>query len=217
MADDKKNPLGPTGEQVKGNVERIRTARGMTKKDLSDRAGEFGRPIPPLGVSRIESGTRRVDADDLVALALALNVSPLALLLPPEWSDVRIPLTPDFDLEARTAWLWAEGRAPASNYGVSPSAIAVEPDSDDDTDEASDAYWRMRQEYEALSHPAGRRRAAQHPANNAADSVSAMVGRLVRAIQGGKKDAMERQLAITKNRLAQLQNEVEQIELELDD
>jgi transcriptional regulator with XRE-family HTH domain len=43
---------------------------------------EIGRPIPELGLRRIESGDRRVDADDLTALAVALDVSPITLLMP---------------------------------------------------------------------------------------------------------------------------------------
>lgn len=208
MAEDKKNPLGPIGEQVRANVERVRDARGMTKKELSEKVGGLGRPIPPLGISRVEAGTRRVDADDLVALALALNVSPLALLLPPEWSDEPVQLTPEVSLRARTAWLWGEGRSPASDWATG----AVEATPDDDEDERT--FFRDREAYEALTHPPERRRAAQHPANNLADTVGAMVGRLVRAIEGGDKAAVGRQLRIAKNRLAQLQNELEQIELE---
>ena len=84
MTEEKKNPLGPTGNQVRRNVTRIREARGLTKKDLAARTAELGRSIPPLGISRVEAGTRRVDADDLVILALALGVNPSALLLPLE-------------------------------------------------------------------------------------------------------------------------------------
>jgi hypothetical protein len=42
----------------------------------------MGREIPPLGLRRIESGERRVDVDDLMALAVTLNVSPIGLLMP---------------------------------------------------------------------------------------------------------------------------------------
>ncbi|MET8766304.1 helix-turn-helix transcriptional regulator [Streptomyces sp. NPDC004658] len=82
MSGEKKNPLGPTGEHLRRRIAQLRELRGMTKKQLSDRVGELGRPIPPLGISRVEAGTRRVDTDDLVALASALQVSVPQLLGP---------------------------------------------------------------------------------------------------------------------------------------
>ena len=113
MAEEKKNPLGPTGEQVRANVVRIREARGMTKKQLADRVQELGRPIPALGISRIEAGTRRVDADDLVALANALRVSPATLLLPwAERADDAVEVTAAGAVPAAAAWLWADGVRP---------------------------------------------------------------------------------------------------------
>ena len=77
----KKSDLGPIGENVAAAVKRFRDdERRLSYAELSRKLAELGREIPPLGLRRIESGDRRVDADDLVALALALNVSPLALL-----------------------------------------------------------------------------------------------------------------------------------------
>ncbi len=54
----------------------------MSYAELSRRPEELGRPIPPLGLTRIRDGKRRIDVDDLIALALALDVSPAVLLLP---------------------------------------------------------------------------------------------------------------------------------------
>ncbi|MFD8695631.1 helix-turn-helix domain-containing protein [Kitasatospora purpeofusca] len=111
MADDKKDLLGPTGEHVRRNVTRIREARGLTKKELADRTAELGRPIPPLGVSRVEAGTRRVDADDLVVLAVALDVSPSSLLLPlDDREGVLVEVTGAGQVLASAAWDWLDGR-----------------------------------------------------------------------------------------------------------
>jgi transcriptional regulator with XRE-family HTH domain len=41
-----------------------------------------GRRITISGLSKIENGDRRIDVDDLMAIAVALDVSPAALLLP---------------------------------------------------------------------------------------------------------------------------------------
>jgi transcriptional regulator with XRE-family HTH domain len=68
---------------VRANLQRLREAQnlGFTKlaRILDE---EIGRPIPELGLRRIESGDRRVDVDDLMALAAALDVSPATLLMP---------------------------------------------------------------------------------------------------------------------------------------
>jgi transcriptional regulator with XRE-family HTH domain len=62
------------------NVKHLRQARGLTYKELAEQLGHAGRPIPVLGLARLERGERRVDVDDLVALARALGVTPHELL-----------------------------------------------------------------------------------------------------------------------------------------
>jgi transcriptional regulator with XRE-family HTH domain len=78
----RKIELGGFGEDVARNVRRVREAAGMTYAELSRRLDTWNRPIPVLGLRHIESGQRRVDVDDLVALGVALNVAPITLLLP---------------------------------------------------------------------------------------------------------------------------------------
>jgi transcriptional regulator with XRE-family HTH domain len=105
--------LGPIGEQVAENVQRLRGA--MSYRELSDRLSEVGRPIPVLGLSRIESKARRVDADDLIALAIALGVTPIRLLLPPRTTssgDNPVQLTPEVERTWVAAWRWAVGDQP---------------------------------------------------------------------------------------------------------
>ena len=63
-------------------MRKFREARNLGYAELSRRLAELGREIPSLGLRRIEAGERRVDVDDLVALALALDVAPVALLFP---------------------------------------------------------------------------------------------------------------------------------------
>lgn len=79
---EKRNPLGQTGEAVRANLQRLRDDKNLGYAQLSRRLEQFGRPIPDLGLRRIESGDRRVDVDDLMALAAVLNVSPASLLMP---------------------------------------------------------------------------------------------------------------------------------------
>ena len=68
------------GAKVADNVANLREQRGLTLDQLSTRLREMGRPIIASGISKIEQGERRVDADDLVALARALEVMPVELL-----------------------------------------------------------------------------------------------------------------------------------------
>lgn len=74
--------LGHSGAAVAKNVRLIRKARGLAYTELAARLKSLQREIPTWGLRKIESGGRRVDTDDLVALALALGVSPISLLLP---------------------------------------------------------------------------------------------------------------------------------------
>lgn len=105
----KKSDLGPIGVQVQQAVRDLRNARNLSYAELSRRLADLGRDIPPLGLRRIESGDRRVDVDDLAALAVALNVSPLALLLPQSDSSV----VPEGDkFPASAIWNWGAGRLP---------------------------------------------------------------------------------------------------------
>lgn len=90
----KKNELGPTGETVRSNVKQLRERQRLSYAELSRKLDELGRPIATLGLSRIEKGERRVDSDDLTALAAALEVSPIALLMPEtEAEDEAVSLT----------------------------------------------------------------------------------------------------------------------------
>ncbi|MDI3210489.1 helix-turn-helix transcriptional regulator [Arthrobacter sp. AL12] len=107
---EKKNPLGPTGEYVRENVARLRGR--MQYKELSEQLGELGRPIPPLGLRRIEAGERRVDADDLMALAVALGVPPNSLLLPHVDPGEAPPATAVGEVDFQELWHWADGIMP---------------------------------------------------------------------------------------------------------
>ncbi|MEX3644331.1 helix-turn-helix domain-containing protein [Mycolicibacterium porcinum] len=106
--------LGATGEAVRANIRRLRDAQGISAAELSRKLRGLERPIPLIGIQRIEAGTRRVDADDLVAIAVALGVSPTTLLMPVHDDDktlvtltgVKQPVT------ARAAWHWLNGQDP---------------------------------------------------------------------------------------------------------
>lgn len=105
------NDIGPTGLTVAENLKRIRTQIGMTQKDLSDELSRIGRKIPVSSIGKMEAGLRNVQVDDLMAIAVALDVSPLLLLLPDVRSeDDAINMTgARHGSNARRIWKWAIG------------------------------------------------------------------------------------------------------------
>lgn len=70
-----------------------------------------GRPIAASSITNIEAGRRRVDADDLVALAIVFGVNPSALLLPLE-TEGSVDITTGGTVAAATAWAWMDGQRP---------------------------------------------------------------------------------------------------------
>ncbi|MCV7101524.1 helix-turn-helix transcriptional regulator [Mycobacterium palustre] len=95
-------------------MKRLREERGLPYAELSRRLADIGREIPPLGLRRIESGERRVDADDLMALAVALGVSPISLLMPASETGERIVEVTGVDggVECRRLWRWLQAETP---------------------------------------------------------------------------------------------------------
>lgn len=73
---------GTVGATVAAQVRRLREHRGLSLRGLSEKMSAIGRPVLPSGLSKIEAGDRRVDVDDLAALATALNVEVNQLLRP---------------------------------------------------------------------------------------------------------------------------------------
>lgn len=58
-------------------------------------------------LAKVERGERALDVDDLVAFALAFDVTPNDLLLPPPDHDESVMLTPLRRVPNRDAWAWA--------------------------------------------------------------------------------------------------------------
>lgn len=110
--DSKAAAAGPIGRNVARNAEDLRRGR-LPLRALSARFAELGRPVLPIGLSRLMTGQRRADVDDLVVLALALDVNPNALLLPRDTHpDAEVELTAGVRPSAWAAWAWADGRMP---------------------------------------------------------------------------------------------------------
>jgi transcriptional regulator with XRE-family HTH domain len=103
---------GPTSVRVAEAVKALRLARGMTQTDLARAMTHAGRKAIKTSINKIESSERRVDADDLMALAVALDVSPLRLLLPVEAPSKQAQVTETARARVREVWAWARGERP---------------------------------------------------------------------------------------------------------
>ena len=77
------NELGPVAERVAANIKRQRFTRRMTTEQLAESVSGLGRPMYANTITKIEKLQRRVDVDDLTALATALGVTAAQLLEEP--------------------------------------------------------------------------------------------------------------------------------------
>ncbi|WP_367582167.1 helix-turn-helix domain-containing protein [Tsukamurella tyrosinosolvens] len=111
----KKSETQATGNTVAENIQRLRDQQRITYAELSRTLENLGRPIPALGIRRIESKERRVDVDDLVAIAVALGSNPAALLSP-DVGDASEPVSATgLDVvDARSYWQWMTAAMPVT-------------------------------------------------------------------------------------------------------
>lgn len=130
---------------------------------------EVGRGLSQDAINKIENGAklddpryaekppqiRRVDVDDLVALAVVFNVNPNTLLLPAVATG-RTEVTGVGVVDADRAWDWAEGERPLNL-----------PDGDDGT---------AHNQFQTDARPAGRRKfvMATGPARPTSDALAAI-------------------------------------------
>lgn len=101
--------------RVAENLRRIRQERGLSYAELARRLTGLGHPILDTGLLKIEKGDRRIDVDDLVALAVALGTTPNRLLLPEmnvEHAAEDYQLTPSMSAKPPLLWAWAAGEVP---------------------------------------------------------------------------------------------------------
>jgi transcriptional regulator with XRE-family HTH domain len=103
---------------VAANVRDMRERRGLTIYELSAALRKCGRPIEPSAVAKIERRQRQVTVDDLMALALALDVTPNRLILPAgAGDDEPVELTSAEQTTAAWAWRWAaDGELPLGQW-----------------------------------------------------------------------------------------------------
>ncbi|WP_336246804.1 helix-turn-helix transcriptional regulator [Streptomyces cupreus] len=106
------------------NLATHRKRLGLDQRELARRVtDEFGRPMTASIISKIEKGDRRVDVDDLVALAAALGVSPVTLMLPDRDSGEPVLITSERSVPWEQAWRWATGESPLPGSDLSAQAF----------------------------------------------------------------------------------------------
>ncbi|GAA1110029.1 hypothetical protein GCM10009582_04530 [Arthrobacter flavus] len=135
--------LGPTGQTVAANITRVRELRALNYTELSRKLTESGRAISPLAIRHIEEGTRRVDVDDLIVLASALDVPPIILLSPNvDLPDAKVEATGLGTLTATRLWDWLRAEKKLTEEETFKDWL--------DAQRAA-PQWRLNQIYEGAS------------------------------------------------------------------
>lgn len=113
---------GPTAATVAANVKRLREQLNLGLRALAQRLADAGRPLTHTALDKIERGTRRVDVDDLMALAAALEVSPITLLMPPTTTDAdNADISVTGAVSALRLWQWLVAEMPLT--GDTPTEV----------------------------------------------------------------------------------------------
>ncbi|MDV6312094.1 helix-turn-helix transcriptional regulator [Gordonia amicalis] len=120
--------LGPVGETVMRNITYHRTLRKLSIAALADLVTRQGHRLTRQALSEVELGNRRVDVDDLVALARALDISPATLLMPlTRDHDDTVEVIGDASAPAEVVWSWLTAEVPLDyrpGYGHTPEGEA---------------------------------------------------------------------------------------------
>lgn len=134
---------------VAERVKELRQRGGwMSTKSFAERCAEIGAPQLSASVlMNIESGrrkdgqrTRTISVDELLALAAALDVSPLVLLLPRSESDY--PVTPTLRADAQDVYAWMVAR----RQGIEESEAGYTTDPLTPAEEDVAAWWNFKRD-----------------------------------------------------------------------
>jgi transcriptional regulator with XRE-family HTH domain len=181
----------------------VRERKAWYQQDLADRLTMAGYPMNRVTVAKVEAGKRGVTADDLLAFAAVLNVSPNRLLLPDLAGDEPVSVTPAISAPAWAVWSWAEGQGPLPTLSEDEGL---------NTQEETEEYL--------LERPAPLRRREQHPAVRAATHLVQRVQRVVyhatKKPQPRKRDDLGFDTTLKAARLAlhRVTEELDRLELE---
>lgn len=166
--------ITPT-EAIARQVSALRTQRGFTAKELGERMTAQGLKWDRFTVSALEKGKRQnVVVDELLALARALDVSPLTLLMPYEGHALTV--APDLTVDPFRLVLWFAGERPAAGLPT----VQFERDS------AALRWYRAAYDTERRANEADRnaRWARKEGEEAEADQLAAERDRLLQSLAG---------------------------------
>jgi transcriptional regulator with XRE-family HTH domain len=112
------------GEVFSSRLREARDARRWTQQELSARLAELGAPMDRTTIAKLEKGQRQARVEELVAIAVALDVSPLYLILPLRL-DAKVKLAPKLVVEAIEALNWASGKGPLDRPTNAPTDVRL--------------------------------------------------------------------------------------------
>jgi len=104
-------PSNPT-QLVGERVAQIRKSRGITQDGLAEAMREVGIDFERVVVAKLEKGLRPfVKLDELLALCLVLQISPVDLLVPADMTGETYRITPLVTAAAENAREWVRGES----------------------------------------------------------------------------------------------------------
>lgn len=106
-----------TGAVAAERLRAVRKAQGLSLREVAERVAAVGHPLILTAIGKIENGDRRMDVDDLTALAAALGVSPATLLIPDAGEDNDQISVTGVRGDAADVWAWVTGKRPAPGVG----------------------------------------------------------------------------------------------------
>lgn len=116
---------------VRARIKDVRTRQGLSGATIARRMSELGFSWSRDVVGHIETGRRTsVTVDELMALAVVLDVSPLVLLLP---ETPECPLAPRLRADGQQVYRWVigRGRRPGTVGAHAPSTPTPSTKDDD--------------------------------------------------------------------------------------
>jgi transcriptional regulator with XRE-family HTH domain len=109
------------------NIKRVREAQRLSFSELARMMRQTGRRIPVLGLRKIETMERRVDFDELLALAYVLQVCPVDLMISKEATDEPYPVIPTREFDSESVREWIRGETVHLSWHMPDEAIFAEP------------------------------------------------------------------------------------------
>jgi transcriptional regulator with XRE-family HTH domain len=104
------------GKVIGNRVKTIREAHRISQRELAARVQALGVTIHHPGIGKIEQGKRKLDVSELFAFALALDVSPIHLILPPEAATVDV--SDGRQINAYDLSSWMSGKASIEGQNI---------------------------------------------------------------------------------------------------